>query len=136
MKYQETGTKIPIKKNELMELVFQELEAYEDYVKRNNGKEEISNSPFNNQILLTTSEGKTIQVPIEIQEEAINIYLQQREKEQENNENSENDEYNENNYDMKQIEVEQDNTLYYILVAIVIIFIGFILISNNNIRIN
>lgn len=136
MKYQETGTKIPIKKNELMELVFQELEAYEDYVKRNNGNEEISNSPFNNQILLTTSEGKTIQVPIEIQEEAINIYLQQREKEQENNENSENDEYDENNYDMKQIEVEQDNTLYYILVAIVIIFIGFILISNNNIRIN
>lgn len=67
--YQQTGKKIPLKMDELMNFVVQKLEQF-DYVVKGIGSVPDFN-PYEDPIIYTTQEGKTVQVPKEIQRQAV-----------------------------------------------------------------
>lgn len=67
--YQFTGKQIPLKVNELVAFVHQKLEQYDNLVKET--KSVPFYSPYAHPIIYTTPEGKTVQIPKEIQQQAI-----------------------------------------------------------------
>lgn len=81
MSFQATGNKVPIQADELISYIHTQLANYDNSNAEN--KANISN-PYIDVILYVTKEGKTIAIPKEIQEEAIEIWknkqLQQAEE--------------------------------------------------------
>jgi len=73
MNFQETGTKIPISSQELINYVHTELESYDKKVVLTKGPS--FPNPYTDSIIYKTPEGKTIKVPGEIQKEAINLWV-------------------------------------------------------------
>jgi len=70
MEYKETGNKIPLQVDELSSYVMDKLKQFDALVKTTGGKPE--QNPYNDPIIYITSEGKTVQIPTEIQRNAVN----------------------------------------------------------------
>lgn len=76
--YQQTGNKIPITLDELMQAVFYRLEMYDKLI----GGNETSNNtytPYIDPIIYNTQDGRTVEVPKEIQRRAIEEWKLKRE---------------------------------------------------------
>lgn len=71
MSFQSTGNKVPIQADELISYIHTQLSNYDNLNAEN--KANISN-PYNDIILYITKEGKTIAIPKDIQDEAIEIW--------------------------------------------------------------
>lgn len=66
MSYQITGNKIPVTKEELINYIHSQLAIYDQGNRETN--------PYNEPIIYTTKDGKTIQVPTEIHNEAVKTW--------------------------------------------------------------
>lgn len=64
--FQETGNKIPISFNELMDYAHMKFSEY--------NKTKTGPNPFTNPIIYTTKDGKTIMIPTDIQNQAIQLW--------------------------------------------------------------
>lgn len=73
--YKTTGAQIPITKDELLYGVIDQLRQYDDLARRN---QPTTHNPYQEPILYTTSNGQSVQVPSQIQQEAIQDWVQQR----------------------------------------------------------
>ncbi|QKF94285.1 hypothetical protein QKU48_gp0827 [Fadolivirus algeromassiliense] len=75
MNFQETGNKIPISAQELVEYVHNQLAAYDAFIAANKTHPDFN--PYTHPIIYQTKDGKTIKIPDEIQKSAINDWYQQ-----------------------------------------------------------
>lgn len=69
--YELTGNQIPVKSDELINYVLNKFLVYNQYV--NDTGQEPDFNPYLNPIVYTTKDGKTIEIPKVIVQEAINI---------------------------------------------------------------
>jgi hypothetical protein len=73
--YKTTGVQIPITRDELFYGVIDQLRKYDDLMRN---KQSVQYDPYQEPILYTTSNGQSVQVPTQIQQEAIQDWIQQR----------------------------------------------------------
>ena len=73
MSYQITGNKIPVTKDELIIYMKEQLSAFDSGMSKNT-------NPYTDAIIYNTKDGKMIQIPQEIQKEAITLWNQQPKK--------------------------------------------------------
>lgn len=73
--YKETGNKVPVSEDELIQYVISKINSYVDYIKQTNNTPKCN--PFMEPIIYTTTEGKTIMVPDYIKEKGIQMWSQQ-----------------------------------------------------------
>ena len=74
MNFQETGNKIPVTAQELIDYVQQLLEKHDTDISTN--KVLPNFNPYTNPIIYNTNDGKTIKIPEEIQKQAIDLWYQ------------------------------------------------------------
>lgn len=72
--YKKTGKEIPLNVNTLISFVHNKLDEYA-FLKEST-QTEPSNNPFTQPVIFTTDEGKLVQVPVEIQKQAISSWKQ------------------------------------------------------------
>lgn len=94
-----------------------------------------SKSPFSDPIIYTTKDGKLVQVPKEIQEHALNLFMKKTRESQENRENHDNQEIIQENHDNRdnheiKLEIKQENNyeMFYLVLFSIIIF--YLLVNN------
>ena len=78
VEYQPTGNNINLRMDELVDFVLEKLEQYEYIVKATQTVP--SFSPYKDPIIYTTKEGKTVQIPEYVHQEAIKIWNQKKNK--------------------------------------------------------
>ena len=78
MNYEETGNKVPISLEELINYVQQQLYIY-DNIKAQNPNIVPSINPYTQPIIYETQDGKIIKIPANIQKQAIELYNKKKE---------------------------------------------------------
>lgn len=69
----QTGQNLPVSVEQLVKYVHMELDRYDNLVKMT---ESIPNyTPYSNPIIFTTEEGKQVQIPEQIQQEAVKVWV-------------------------------------------------------------
>src|SRR4051812_30331407 len=76
MNFQYTGKNIPLRLDKCINFVSLKLQEY-DYALENGKK--IGDSPYHNKIVMSTEDGKFVEIPTEIQNEAVKLWLAQKE---------------------------------------------------------
>ncbi len=154
-----TGNNIPVNINQLVDHVHQELERHDDLVRMTNN--EPNYSPYTNPILFTTGEGQQVQVPQDIQQQAIKMWVESKQHEPEGNSDGRiyaqaNQQYKELQETPEQVQSQeevkpesqestqtpaqsqpiyliqnQDNTYFYLLLVIAGVGVMYYLYKNN-----
>ena len=78
MEYRETGKKIPLTVEELHVHVIDKLYQYDELIKSTKTKPE--QDPYVDPIVYVTKEGKTVQVPQNIQENAVKVWIAEKDQ--------------------------------------------------------
>lgn len=123
--YKETGNKVPLPLDELLNYAQEKLHEYDRMVEATQSKP--SNSPYNDPIIYITKEGKLVQIPKYIQQQAIELWNNTKKK-LTNFMNQPEIEYSEDLPVSKKFEEEEEekkgnNTWKYVLCVIVTILI-------------
>lgn len=74
--YVKKGSDIPIQKDKMMNFIIEKLYEYDQYVAKTNNVPQFS--PYVHPIIFPIDEKKTVQVPQEIQEEAITFWTEKK----------------------------------------------------------
>lgn len=74
--YVKKGSDIPIQKDKMMNFIIEKLYEYDQYVAKTNNVPQFS--PYVHPIIFPIDEEKTVQVPQEIQEEAIAFWTEKK----------------------------------------------------------
>ncbi len=72
IEYKETGNKVPLPMDELLNFAQEKLQEFDKLVEATQTRP--TNSPYTNPIIYTTKEGKLVQIPEYIQQQAINLW--------------------------------------------------------------
>ena len=70
--YKETGNKVPLPMDELINFAQEKLQDFDRLVEATQSRPK--RSPYNSPIIYTTKEGKLVQIPEYIQQQAINLW--------------------------------------------------------------
>ena len=70
--YKETGNKVPLPMDELINFAQEKLQDFDRLVEATQSRPE--RSPYNSPIIYTTKEGKLVQIPEYIQQQAVNLW--------------------------------------------------------------
>ena len=73
-RYKKTGNKVPIKIDELMNQVYDKLDQHDRLVAATGATPDYS--PYKDPIVYTTQDGRTVQIPDEIQRQAIKDWIE------------------------------------------------------------
>ena len=124
-KYDKTGNYVPIEYNELVSLVFQAMDNYIDSIINNSS---VIN-PLEKHVIIVKKNGQVLQVPDDIQQEAITMYFEKNPQTKKffNINNYDNDNDNDN-YDNGNGNDNNNspNKLYFVfIICIIAIFIYF-----------
>ena len=76
MNFQETGNKIPISSEELINYVQYKLEEYDSLLSKHKFIPPSIQNPYTHPIIYETQDGKTIRIPDEIQKQVIHSWYQ------------------------------------------------------------
>lgn len=80
--FKQTGNQVPVRMDEMISYIHDRLDQYDKLTEATQAKP--SYSPYRDPMIYTTQEGKTIQIPTEIQKKAINQWSQvKKQQEQE-----------------------------------------------------
>jgi hypothetical protein len=120
--YMQTGNKIEVRENELIQFIFEQLSKY-DHDIHNMSPEESSYSPYSHPIVYQVGDGRMIEIPKAIQAKAIQIYMEQKN----NNQHKQNDE----EIQYMPVKVEPDNTMLYVVVGFILLLVGYLLFNSN-----
>ena len=118
--YQYTGVNKPILLDKCMNYVFEKLREYDNNI--NKGKN--VKSPYHNKIIMKTEDNSYVEIPVEIQNEAIQKW--HANKNIINKEHKKNKDHNDYDDLDNDEEVEEISSSNYILVLIIMILIGII----------
>ena len=77
--FEPTGRKHPVRMDELILHIYQQLYTYDIAIRRN---KKPSHNPYTDSIVYITNTGKTIQIPTNVQRTAIESWIKKRHKKQ------------------------------------------------------
>ena len=122
--FQETGNQIPIPIDEMIEFVHHKLDEFNYIVKATHNKP--TQTPFYNDIIYPTADGKLVKIPKFIQDQAIKLWFEKNQKGEvvSNNKNPTNKAPTPTNINSQKKVVEETdyrNTIIFSLVLLVIL---------------
>jgi hypothetical protein len=128
--YKETGNKYPIPVNELLAYAQEKLQEFDMMVEAT--KTQPSTSPYTDPIIYATGEGKLVQIPEYIQEQAIQLWNNQKQGLTDVSNNAFNEELSNNDIDILSEDIEgiydteskKDKGNNYILYLVIVVLLA------------